>query len=70
MLVYSQLKNAALDVTTLEQMGFMQHGPRANLYSRGIALNLKQFFHVAGSRQIDYMTKFDGPSYGFDAAQV
>ncbi len=70
MLVFAQLKGAIYDMTTIEQMGFMQHGVRPNPFDRGALLNLKQFFHMAGPRQIDYMTKFDGPTYGFEEMVV
>lgn len=69
-LVYGQIRGAAADLTTWEQMGLMQHGERPHIYDRGVVNNLKQFFKLAGKDQIDYESKWEGEIFEFEPVDM
>ena len=70
MLVYAQIRGGLDDLTTWEQMGFMQHGEVRNPYNRGKWMNLLQLFHMAKERQIDYTEKYEGEMFEFEPQEL
>lgn len=70
-LIYGQIRGAMSNLTTLEQMGLMQHGDKPNPFDKGTSRNLKQFFRLLPKNEhVDYLTEFEGPMFDFEPHEV